>query len=323
MTFSLFNTRLRRASWIGVSLGTALLVGCASIPGGIRQQAPSTDRHELSASSGTLSGDSMPAARTSAGTAPSPSAPTDTAASELASQPELIRQANLTVVLTELDLAADTVQQIIDRAQGSLLGLQDHRSLQGEAQQILITLRVPYHRLDSVLSDIRDLGTVQQQSITVEDVSDQLVDLDARLKNLRKSEAALLDIMERSGDIADVLEVSRELSHVRESIERLAAQQQNLERRVAYSYIYLTLKSPTTAVTPLRPAGETLGHTWQTATRSMKAFTIGGLKVSLWLLAYSPYLVFLAFLGLGGYRLWHPHAVTTPAGEGDPGQPSE
>ena len=125
--------------------------------------------------------------------------------------------------------------------------------------------------------------------------------------------------MERSGEIADVLEVSRELSNVRESIERIDAQQQTLKRRVAYSHIYLTLNSPTVAVAPLRPAGETLGNTWQAATRSVKAFTLGGLKVGLWLLAYSPYLALVVLLALGGYRLRRPRPVPAAEGGWEPG----
>jgi hypothetical protein len=316
MTLPFLYRRLRQVSGLSLSLGTALLVSCASITGGMDQTASPAARHELSETSEALVGAS-PQAQTAGDRALSPSPSADAQTAEVLSQPQLVKQAHITMVLQDLDAAAEKAQTIIGQTQGDLLGLQDHRSPEGVAHQISLTLRIPHQHLDEVLADIRNLGSVQQQSITVEDVSDQLVDLDARLKNLRQSEAALLEIMDRSGEIADVLEVSRELSNVRESIERMAAQQQNLQRRVAYSYLYLTLKSPTTAVVPLRPAQETLGNTWQAATRSVKAFTLGGLKVSLWLLAYSPYLLLLAILGVGGYRLRTPRPAVTPEGEGE------
>ncbi|OKH44789.1 hypothetical protein NIES30_21375 [Phormidium tenue NIES-30] len=230
--------------------------------------------------------------------------------------PQLVKQASLVLVLTDIDAAVDQVQAILQQAQGDLLSLQDHRSPEGTAQQVTLTLRVPQAELDGVLNALRPLGTVQQQSLTAEDVSSQLVDLDARLKNLRQSEAALLKIMERSGEISHVLDVARELSTVRESIERMAAQQQNLKRQVAFSQIYLTLQSPVTQVTPLRPVGETLGNTWESATQSVKAFTVSGLKLGLWLLAFSPYWVLLAAVGYGGYRLWH-HRTAQPDAEAE------
>ena len=311
--------RLRQTGLAGLFLGTALVVGCTSVTEQLSQTVPSADRGEPAAESLETTVDSaMPAAagdEKAIFTAPAPETPP----SSVPSQPQLRKQANLTVVLTELDVAAQEVQRMITEAQGNLLGLQDHRSPEGIAHEISLTLRVPQDKLDPVLADIRTLGTLQQQSMTAEDVSDQLVDLEARLKNLRQSEAALLQIMERSGDIADVLEVARELSNVRESIERMAAQQQSLKRQVAYSYIYLTLKSPTSIVAPLRPASETLGNTWQAATRSVKVFTLGGLKVSLWLLAYSPYIALFSILIFGAYKLRHSRSTIPVRSEGEQG----
>jgi hypothetical protein len=236
--------------------------------------------------------------------------PTETDLGQLT--PQLVKQASLGLLLTDVEGAVTQVQEIVKQAQGDLLNLQDYRSPEGTAHQITLTLRVPQAQLESVLEAIRPLGTVQQQSLTAEDVSSQLVDMTARLKNLRQSETALLKIMERSGEISHVLEVARELSTVRESIERLAAQQQNLQRQVAYSQINLTLQSPVATVPPLRPVRETLDQTWQTATQSVQAFTVGGLKMGLWLLAYSPYLMVLAALIYGGYR-WRWGRAVSPA----------
>ncbi|QQE64420.1 hypothetical protein GFS31_11010 [Leptolyngbya sp. BL0902] len=217
--------------------------------------------------------------------------------------PQLVKRATLVLTLTDIDGAIAQVQTVVRQAQGDLLSMEDIRNPEGTAHQVYMTLRVPQAQLEPTLTALRQLGTVQSQALSAEDVSSQLVDLSARIKNLRQSEVALQGIMERSGEISHVLEVARELSTVRDSIERLSAQEQNLKRQVAYSTIDLTLQSPMTAVPPLRPVRETLGNTWQTATQSVQAFTVGGLKIGLWLLAYSPYWVALALLIYGGYRM--------------------
>jgi hypothetical protein len=305
----------RQTAWLGIPLGAALLVGCTAIPTRPEQSAQSVNR----ASTEALGVNASPApaeASDAFQNVPSVAREDETSPAPEASSPQLVKRADLLIILRDLEGALTAVQTTINQAQGDLLSLQDHRSPEGVAQHITLTLRVPQARLDTVLSDLRILGTVQQQSITADDVSDQLIDLEARLKNLRQSEATLLEIMERSGDIADVLEVSRELSTVRESIERMAAQQQTLKQQVVYAHIYLILKSPTAVVAPLRPAGETLGHTWRAATRSVQAFTLGGLKLSVWLLAYSPYLVVGVILAYGGYRRWRPDPTTTTRGNG-------
>lgn len=311
-----------RAQVLAIALGAALVGGCANAPDMARQQ------EAMAPESGAVLGDAAPTANGAIAPA-AESATSDMAkAGEIVepptndigqSAPQLVKQASLVLVLTDIDAAVDQVQTILQQAQGDMLSLQDHRSPEGTAQQMTLTLRVPQAELDTVLNALRPLGTVQQQSLTAEDVSSQLVDLDARLKNLRQSEAALLKIMERSGEISHVLEVARELSTVRESIERMAAQQQNLKRQVAFSQVYLTLQSPVTQVTPLRPVGETLGNTWESATQSVKALTVSGLKLGLWLLAFSPYWVLLAAAGYGGYWLWHHHTTQPETADAENG----
>ncbi|PSN15017.1 DUF4349 domain-containing protein [filamentous cyanobacterium CCT1] len=319
MTRSAFPLlRTHRAALLAIALGATLVGGCAEVPEIVlRQEAMSTEADMAmgEAASPVENQVIAPAAKEAdmARNGIIEPVPSDIGQPT----PQLVKQASLVLVLTDLDAAVDQVQSIVQQAQGDVLSLQDHRSPEGTAQQVTLTLRVPQAQLDTVLEALRPLGTVQQQSLTAEDVSSQLVDLEARLKNLRQSEAALLQIMERSGEISHVLEVARELSTVRESIERMAAQQQTLKRQVAYSQIYLTLQSPVTRVTPLRPVGETLGNTWEAATQSAKAFTVSGLKLGLWLLAFSPYWALLAVAGYGGYRLWHSRTTPPIATEAD------
>jgi Domain of unknown function (DUF4349) len=314
--------RAHHAQFLAIALGAALLGGCASVPDmASQQEAMAPESGAVMDDAGATANQAIAPTAESTGSDMARAGeivepPTDDIGQPA---PQLVKQASLVLVLTDIDAAVDQVQTILQQAQGDVLSLQDHRSPEGTAQQVTLTLRVPQAELDAVLNALRPLGTVQQQSLTTEDVSSQLVDLDARLKNLRQSEAALLKIMERSGEISHVLEVARELSTVRESIERMAAQQQNLKRQVAFSQIYLTLQSPVTQVTPLRPVGETLGNTWESATQSVKAFTVSGLKLGLWLLAFSPYWVLMAAAGYGGYRLWHHHTAQPEPAEADNG----
>ncbi|WP_169612403.1 DUF4349 domain-containing protein [Nodosilinea sp. P-1105] len=289
----------------GVILGATLTAGCADVPEIVLRQDADTEMAVLS--------DAAPAQ-----SSPVPPANGDFPGHDIGQlTPQLVKRASLELLLTDIDDAVEQVQATMQAAQGNLLTLQDQRSAAGVAQQVSITLRVPQAELDATLQRLRSLGTVQQQSITAEDVSSQQVDLEARLKNLRQAETALLEIMARSGEIAHVLEVARELNSVRESIERLAAQQQNLERQVAFAQIQLFLASPVPAMSPLRPVHETLDSTWQMATQSVQAFTVTGLKIALWILAYSPYWLLLLAMGYGGYRLWQRRPPQTLAPETD------
>ncbi|MGD1907102.1 MAG: DUF4349 domain-containing protein [Leptolyngbyaceae cyanobacterium] len=243
-------------------------------------------------------------------TSASPSAGDSTAqlvsdTSPAQSKPLLIKRASLTLRLDDLDSAVDEIGSILAQQQGDILELRDEGNApeQGIPRRVEMQLRVPQTNLELTLRSLKALGEVDYQSVTADDVSNQLVDLQARIRNLRKSEEALLEIMERSGSVADILAVSQELSVVRETIERADAQRSNLQNQVAFSTITLTLESANPPAPTVTPIGAALGETWQTSTQSFRAVTVGFLRLGLWLLVYSPYWAIL--LGGGFWGIQH------------------
>jgi hypothetical protein len=212
-------------------------------------------------------------------------------------QPQLAKRANIVVVVTSVE---DGVEQVVDIArsqQGDLLSLNDQipQSV-SERQTATLQIRIPQDKLEPTLEALADLGTVERRSISAEDVSNQLIDLQARLRNLRRTEEMLLEIMERSGSVGDVLNVAKEVSNVRSSIEQIDAQLKSLQNRVSYSTIDVQLQAAIASTTPQRNLGEQLQGTWQVATHSVQDFSITLVKLLLWLLAYSPYLLVVAMI---------------------------
>jgi hypothetical protein len=88
---------------------------------------------------------------------------------------------------------------------------------------------------------VRGEGTVLQEQISSYEVTMQLVDLEARLKNLRASESALIKLMAKATRITDVLSVQSELSRVRGDIESYDAQRAALADQVAMATISVQL----------------------------------------------------------------------------------
>lgn len=219
-----------------------------------------------------------------------------------AGQPQLIKRAQLSLAVDSIDNSLKSASQLIRTQQGDILDLQDNQ-IEAVQRTAYLRIRVPQANLDSLLESLSALGTVQQQGLSAEDVSTQIVDAQARLRNLRKSEESLLKIMERSGEISHVLEVSRELSRVREQIEQIDARVQNLKTQVRYSTVDLTLLATVPTQSVGRPLGTTIRATWRNATESVGDLTIGLMKISLWLLAYSPYLLVVAIASVVGHRI--------------------
>lgn len=220
--------------------------------------------------------------------------------SEEVRAPQLIKTAELQLQVEDTTIGIQTVTQIIRQQQGDVLQLQDNVPVNAAIpHQAYLQLRVPQNRLDITLEQLKTLGKVKNQNLTAQDVSNQLVDYEARLRNLRKAEETVLGIMDRSGEVGDVLQVAQELNNIRESIERINAQLQSLKTRVAFSTINLYLEESVAAVPlPDRTWVQELQQAWQGATRSVGNFTRGVLVLAIWLLVYSPY-----WLVLGGGSL--------------------
>lgn len=127
-----------------------------------------------------------------------------------ASRPQLIRKATLTLVVNSLNKSIQEVFAIAKQHQGDLLGLEDQKPPNNSTRHtVSIQIRVPQTQLDTTLDKLTTLGNVQSRTITAEDVADQLVDNQARLRNLQKTESTLLGVMQRSGSVSDVLKVAQ------------------------------------------------------------------------------------------------------------------
>lgn len=229
-----------------------------------------------------------------------------------ATRPQLIKKAELSLVVKSIDASSKSVTNIVEKQQGDILGFQNQKPPDSSVRQTAsVQIRVPQERLETTLEALAKLGTVQNRALTAEDVTEQLVDSEARLRNLRKSEEMVLKIMERSGSVGDVLKASQELSKIRESIERIDAQLKSLRNQVAYSTISLTLEAAVSAQqTPEPSLSLRVQETWGKATHSVSELTLGLFGLGIWLLAYSPYFLLIAAAVYGFNRFKKQQSVT-------------
>ncbi len=283
-------------------LGTIVLTSCASAANKAGQETMSAPMAQKAAeSSADVAGGSNMAmdAKTA------PEARTAKAQSPV-SRSQLVKKAELALRVNSIDKSIRAVSQLIQKQQGDLLNLEDNKPYQQNyGQTASMQMRVPQAKLESTLDSIAQLGTVERRTITAEDVSNQLVDNAARLRNFRKQESTLLKIMERAGSIPNVLQVSQELSQVRQSIEQLDAQLKSLRNQVAYSTITLSLEEAIASTLPERALGLQVQESWNQATYSVGALTTNLLKLGIWLIAYSPYLLLLTGAAWFGYIRFH------------------
>ncbi|GMU19977.1 MAG: hypothetical protein AMXMBFR13_00780 [Phycisphaerae bacterium] len=108
-----------------------------------------------------------------------------------------------------------------------------------------LTLRVANERLSAVMDALRGLGEVVREQTEASDVSAQVVDIEARLRNERRVEQELVELLDKRQDapLEDVLKVSQSLSEVRERIEKLEGERQGIGRQVALATIVISIRA--------------------------------------------------------------------------------
>ncbi|MBN1193280.1 MAG: DUF4349 domain-containing protein [Coriobacteriia bacterium] len=155
-----------------------------------------------------------------------------------------------TAVITDLQVATDTGDWLYRYDEyGYAVG--DGAALRG-----WMTVRVPAESLDAFVDATMALGTVKYQAEDTEDVTQEHVDLNARLDNLRAEEVHLRSFFDAASDVQDMLAIEAELNRVRQEIESMDAQVKYLERQAAMATVTIELVEEQEVV---RPEGEDWG----------------------------------------------------------------
>jgi len=171
---------------------------------------------------------------------------------------QIIYTATMTVEAKDVESAMEAAEGLIDEYGGWLSSKDSHADADGNITGS-ITLRVPAARFEAAMAALRALGDVRSERVDSQDVTSQFVDLQARLKNLKREEEVVARLYERQGKIADVLQVERELARVRGEIEQIEAQLRSLGEQVAYSTISVSLV-PVPSAIEQRISRWDLGH---------------------------------------------------------------
>ena len=162
-------------------------------------------------------------------------------------QPLSAPRDDLKIVYTgSLQLVVDDLATALAKGKTAVLATGGYvgasqESNDGDRSVATITYRIPATRWEDAIADLRGLATkVVAEQTQASEVGGQLVDLDARIRNLRASEASLQEIASGTGKISDLLEVEAQLTAVRGQIEQLEGQRAQLQDQVAYGTLVAT-----------------------------------------------------------------------------------
>jgi hypothetical protein len=139
----------------------------------------------------------------------------------------VIYTAQFRIVVQEIEAAIDAMERLAE-AQGGYV-----QSISGDQ----IVIRVPVANYQAAVAKVESLGNVSRRDLQATDVTEEYVDLQARLKNSMAVRARLEALLAKAENVEAALAVEKELNRVGEEIERLQAKLEVLKNRVAYSTI--------------------------------------------------------------------------------------
>ena len=240
------RTSLILGSLLALSIVT--LVGCASAGGASTVGNPVPPGQGIGYGAGASAAPS--AAARQPDQAPNGEQPNPDQVGQLVDDAKIVRTGTIDLQVTDVPTALTAARNGI-RAMGGYIGASQTQSA-GDSPIANVTYRVPVDRWEDALDLLRGLtgkgGKVVSENTNAVEVTGAVVDLEARIKNLQASEAALQGISARATRISDVLEVEGQLTNVRGQIEELSAQLKQLNDQASYATLTASFATPVVAV---------------------------------------------------------------------------
>lgn len=155
----------------------------------------------------------------------------------------VVRKATIDLSAPDVRVAASKAAFLVNEAEGEYV---EASNIYGQHQQSTsqLTIRVVASRLSEVMTQLRELGTVVSETADGKDVSEQVVDIEARLRNETRIEEELLKLLasRESAPLAEILDLRKEVNASRERIERLTAQRDGLYRLTSLATILVNIR---------------------------------------------------------------------------------
>ncbi len=214
----------------------------------------------------------------------------------------VIRNATLSLLIKNADEAERAARAIVERLGGYVL----ESSTSGDVEQrsARLVFKVPVEQFDTAINNLEALAIkVQNRSITGQDVTEEFVDTQSRLRNLEATETRLLEFLEQAKTVEEALMVNQQLTELQGQIEQARGRIEFLQQSVAFSTITLDLQPE--VIFALAPrAGWRPGVVARESWENLLQFAQGLANVAIAFAIWSPVWGLMLLAGLLVWRRW-------------------
>ena len=214
-----------------------------------------------------------------AGDGPAPAVTTVPSEAGPTTDRQVARTAALSLRCADLNATAEQLRQLAESMGGYVASESIWTSANTASGNSRIVLSVPSENLDRFLTEAAKLGELVTRSVTARDVTEQVVDVDARIRTLRASIDRIRALMDKAGSVTEIARVEEELTRRQSELESLLAKQKALRNQVERAPVTVTLLRTGQSDTTQNPLLIGLSQGWDALQNSIAALfvLIGGL----------------------------------------------
>ena len=209
---------------------------------------------------------------------------------------KIIKESYLEFETNDLDKTFDNIQRYVKQNNGVIQN--DNASKNYNRSIRTLIVRVPTNGFQNTIDSIsRSVEYFDSKSISSKDVTEEFIDLEARLGAKRVLETRYLQLLSKAKNVKEMLEIERELSSIREEIEAKQGRLKYLSNRVALSTINITFYKTTSSSKITQSYGSKMGKALKSGFNGLSYFFLGVLNI--W-----PFLI-LVGIGLFFIKKWY------------------
>lgn len=159
---------------------------------------------------------------------------------------KLIRNGSITFNTNNTDESYRFIVAAVDRNKGYIASERTYNS--DNLKGYNLTVRVPAANFDKLVSEIVSSGNVkelEEKTTAIDDVTEEFIDVESRLKIKKESELRLLDLLKQAKNVSEIVAINEQLTNLRADIESIEGRLKYLENQVSYSTLEINIHQKT------------------------------------------------------------------------------
>ena len=213
---------------------------------------------------------------------------------------KIIKNADISIQVDDYQTTVEAIKNKVSAINGYVAN--EGVSRRGQEGIIIghVQVRIPAVHFDEFLTGMDVLGSVNGRNIYTQDVTEEYVDVDSRLKVMRTKEERLLAILTKSGNLSDILAVENELANTRAQLESLEGRLRYLNNRTEFSAISINIEQVAASTRQIYTGGLSgvFGKTKEAFIQAVNKILLGCGQLVVFVGSALPYLILAAIGGV-------------------------